>query len=263
MVFSNLKVSKEQRISKALIVGVDKCGAKVFTKILFQHPNIVITEGGGTLNYLKQMSETRDGVVTIGNLPDYFTRKRQPAKIKQEIGPIKIIIAVCNPLKQIVSLFQTLKSKQKIGDNSSLLNLTMFKNSKGNYKGNWSSPLLYPFLYRHHMKPWLHAFTRHKVHVMNDQDLHTELQSLESFLQLPHYYRKEMFYYNEEKQQYCYKHGPNKTKPNDCFPKKEKITSQEGLSNLGPLKNYLRQINRQFFKLMGEKYHFESSWKAQ
>ena len=205
-----------KRFPNAIIIGVKKGGTKALLDMLCSHPIIkgCKTEPqffsfhfqNGLKWYIDQMPFTGEGELTIEKSPNYFNVKLSPQRIyNTTLGRIKLILIVVNPITRAISDYVHIVSLHMKGNPSSSFEEKIVLD---NGTINVQTSEIYKSMYDIHYQRWLEWFKKEQIFVMNGEELITnpasQLSKIEEFLNVPHYFNKEMFHFDDDKGFYCW-----------------------------------------------------------
>ena len=211
-----------KRFPNAIIIGVKKGGTKALLGMLRSHPIIKACKfelqffnfhfENGLKWYIDQMPITREGELTMEK-SNYFSVELSPQRIYDiTLGRIKLILIVRNPITRAISDYVHILNKT--GDPSITFEKKVVLD---NGTINVHTSEICKSMYDIHYQRWLKWFKKEQILVVNGDELITnpasQLTKVEEFLNVPHYFNKEMFQFNNDKGFYCWnklnkKNGP-------------------------------------------------------
>ena len=224
-----------KRFPNAIIIGVKKGGTKALLEMLCFHP---IIKGckiepqffsfhfeNGLKWYIDQMPITGEGELTIEKSPNYFNVELSPQRIYNiTLGRIKLILIVRNPITRAISDYVHILISRKKDPSITFEKKVVLDNGTINVH----TSEIYKSMYDIHYQRWLKWFEKEQIFVVDGDELITnpasQLTKVEEFLNVQHYFNKEMFQFNDRKGFYCWnslskeKGHPQKTDLK-CLPK--------------------------------------------
>ena len=206
----------KKRFPNAIIIGVKKGGTRALIEMLRSHPLIK----GPTIEpqffsfhfenglkwYIDLMPLTKENELTIEKSPDYFNMRLAPERLYNVTSDkIKLILVVRHPITRAISDY--VHFLNNVG------NATMYSSFEKkvilNGTVNSHTSEINKSMYDVHYERWLKWFKKEQILIVNGEELIThpvtELSKVEAFLNLSHYFTKEMFIFNKEKGFYCWK----------------------------------------------------------
>ncbi|CAH1798136.1 unnamed protein product, partial [Owenia fusiformis] len=201
-----------KRAPNTVIVGIQRCGARMLRSLLGAHPSIAAAAGEPhffDLNYsepltwyLRKMPCSSKEQVTIESTPSYFNLA-DPARIYAFNPNMKLILAVCDPVKRTLSDFIY---NQRLGHIPKSRNFEdMIIGSDGDLKSDINivqhSNYLYPLIkYKRH-------FQLNQIYPVDLDSLKIEpwkqLNKIEDYLGVEHVFRQSSFWFNADRNVYC------------------------------------------------------------
>ena len=211
----------KKRFPNAIIIGVKKGGTRALIEMLHSHPLIK----GPTIEpqffsfhfenglkwYIDLMPLTKENELTIEKSPNYFNSKLAPERLYNITSDkIKLILIVRNPITRAISDYVHIVNKD--GKATSSFEEKVVLNGTVNSHTSEISKSMYDV----HYERWLKWFKKEQILVMNGEELithpATEISKVEAFLNVRHYFTKEMFILNQEKGFYCWKNSNGRKK---------------------------------------------------
>ena len=203
----------KKRFPNAIIIGVKKGGTRALIEMLRSHPLIK----GPTIEpqffsfhfenglkwYIDLMPLTKENELTIEKSPNYFNSKLAPERLYNITSDeIKLILIVRNPITRAISDYVHITYKD--GKATGSFEEKVVINGTVNSHTSEISKSMYDV----HYKRWLKWFKKEQILVMNGEELithpATEISKVEAFLNVRHYFTKEMFILNKKKGFYCW-----------------------------------------------------------
>ncbi|KAK0393344.1 hypothetical protein QR680_000161 [Steinernema hermaphroditum] len=209
-----------QRMPDCLIIGVRKGGTRALLDAMALHPMIRVARKEvhffdyndayrkGTEWYREQMPFAEAQQLTVEKTPGYFTSELAPERVYKTNPNIKIILILRDPVVRTISdftqVYYTKKERHKTVpkfenvaflSNSTAIN-TLYKPVRNS-------------LYAEHLKRWLKYFNLSQILILDGDrfitDPFSELQKVETFLNLPHQIDMSQFVFNAEKGFFCFR----------------------------------------------------------
>ena len=213
---ANRKRNSKKRFPNAIIFGVKKGGTRALIEMLNFHPLIKRPKRepqffslhfeNGLKWYIDLMPLTKENELTIEKSPDYFNMRLAPERLYNVTSDkIKLILVVRHPITRAISDY--VHFLNNVG------NATMYSSFEKkvilNGTVNSHTSEINKSMYDVHYERWLKWFKKEQILIVNGEELIThpvtELSKVEAFLNLRHYFTKEMFIFNKEKGFYCWK----------------------------------------------------------
>ncbi|XP_070558757.1 heparan sulfate glucosamine 3-O-sulfotransferase 1-like [Ptychodera flava] len=231
--------SCERRLPNAIIAGVRKCGTSPLMNFLNLHPHVVgpgpephyfdAQYDKGIDWYRYQMPFSAPHQITIEKTPTYFIHPHDvPSKIRMDVSlNVKIIFILCDPVYRLVSdyLEWTIKQpKFSVGMRHKYIAETFEKSViEGDRFGtvNMFNEIVDVGVYVKHLIRWFEYFPPNQILII-DGDLFkvdpiSELQRVETFLELRPFFQSDHFYFDSTKNFFCL-----------AFPNKHCLGSNKG-----------------------------------
>lgn len=195
-----------RHLPKCLIIGFAKCGTYALMSFLSLHPNIVSPNREisfftkhhhkGLGWYRNQMPLSLDNQITIEKTPSYILSYEALSRIRAFNASIKLIISLRDPVTRLQSAFShavaTGKQLQKDFE-AWLQNEDTFTRVVN---------------YEKHVKHVYQLFQPSQILLVAEEQLQNEpmsvMKDVESFLNLPDRFNKDLLVFNSEKGFYCF-----------------------------------------------------------
>ncbi|KAF4106164.1 hypothetical protein G5714_013826 [Onychostoma macrolepis] len=245
----------------SIIIGVRKGGTRALLEMLDIHPDVAAaaTElhffdwdenyAKGFEWYRDQMPYSYPNQITVEKTPGYFTSPVAPARIHAMNSSIRLLLILRDPTERVISdytqvYFNRLENHKPVQAIENMLVKNGALNTR--YKAIQRS------LYDVHMRNWLQHFPLEQIHIVDgDTLIHDplpELQRVERFLHLPPRIVASNFYFNQTKGFYCIRSDGHER----CLHEsKGRPHPPVNSTVLRQLRSYLRQHNRNFYRLIG------------
>ncbi|KAK3731750.1 hypothetical protein RRG08_035419 [Elysia crispata] len=257
---------KKQRFPKALIVGTGKCGTRALIDYLNMHPYVTIAKremhffdrdenwSRGYNWYKSQMPRSYSNQMTIEKSPSYVEHPRTPSAVRRMSKDTYILWVVKDPVVRLMSVMALQD------ENSNLRHAYLEYSRDGKLQIRKEYYPLWRGEYVIHLRRWLRYFPLAQIHVLDGTDLVkdpvTQIQQVESFLQLPPLLGPRNFYFNASKGFYCM--VPFSTTTPQCLGsskgRKHPVINDTVKTMLY---DFFRPYNEQFFKLLGKRFNWE------
>ena len=255
-------------LPKLIIVGFSKCGTAALTLFLSYHPNITIDPDLSreikffNLNYdhgfdwyIQELPCTKPGNIVVERSADYIYQAEVPKRIWGMSAQTKIVIVVCEPIRRLVSEFM-MKVRMGAFKNISIEDYLLDK-TDAKLKLNTAWYPVKQSLYSLHFNRWLHAFPLEQIHVIDGERLKSdpwgEMNTLEKFLHIKHFYQKKYFEFNESKGFFCFNaYGSNQSK---CLGKMKGLKHPDINAKVKTLlQEYYQPYNEKFYKMSQRRF---------
>ena len=172
---------------------------------------------------------------------------------------MKILLIVRDPVQRLISHFTREKYFHKqLFENGNIVGSSM-DNIFLDKEGHLRTKNIYVIesSYFIHLKNWYRSFPSSQIHIIESTELVNNprklLYKVETFLEIEHEIKENVFYFNETKGFYCYIKDGNK----QCMPKhkglKHVVLSKHLLEELT---EYFEPLNKQFFELINKTYNW-------
>ena len=232
----NSRGGKKKRFPDAIIIGAKKCGTSSLLQMLLAHPLIdgppyeVYFFSASQLYdkglewYLSRMPPTSPDQITIEKTPGYFTSDMALNNIYGQSSTVKILLIIRDPIIRSVSDYAwRLSVNTRTNKSTSSYEHYIFDDHTQKISTRPSE--IKVSLYDVYYQKWVEKFGRERIHIVNGDELIrnpvSELHRIETFLDIPHYFSKDIFSYNETKGFYCWRRYDSTgecTKPNlECM----------------------------------------------
>ncbi|KAA0718392.1 Heparan sulfate glucosamine 3-O-sulfotransferase 1 [Triplophysa tibetana] len=255
-----------QHAPHSIIIGVRKGGTRALLEMLDIHPEVAAAATEvhffdwdenyvrGLEWYREQMPYSYPHQITVEKTPGYFTSPAAPARICAMNPSIKLLLILRDPTERVVSdytqvYFNRLENRKPV----QAIERMLVKNGALNtrYKAIQRS------LYDVHMRNWLQYFPLRQIHIVDGdtliRDPLPELQRVERFLDLPPRIHASNFYFNQTKGFYCIRSDGHER----CLHEsKGRPHPPVNGTVLRQLRSYLRQHNRDFYRLIGRTFNW-------
>ncbi|XP_058651961.1 heparan sulfate (glucosamine) 3-O-sulfotransferase 1-like1 [Onychostoma macrolepis] len=251
----------------SIIIGVRKGGTRALLEMLDIHPDVAAaaTElhffdwdenyAKGFEWYRDQMPYSYPNQITVEKTPGYFTSPVAPARIHAMNSSIRLLLILRDPTERVISdytqvYFNRLENHKPVQAIENMLVKNGALNTR--YKAIQRS------LYDVHMRNWLQHFPLEQIHIVDgDTLIHDplpELQRVERFLHLPPRIVASNFYFNQTKGFYCIRSDGHER----CLHEsKGRPHPPVNSTVLRQLRSYLRQHNRNFYRLIGRTFNWQ------
>jgi hypothetical protein len=164
-------------------------------------------------NEMPILCETQPGelnkYVVIEKTPGYFRNVNVPPRVLSYNSKTKIILILRNPLTRLKSEL-THCTVRKAYSSKKFKNCDQFRTSLASWRNEseyLSNKFVRNSLYYIDFRRWLNYFNLTSFHIVDAQEFvrrpWSELNKLETFLNVPNHIQEGMFYYNETKKFYC------------------------------------------------------------
>ena len=205
------------QVPPAILIGVSKSGTGALLSIMEMHPSVDIrrdpTDPGHcyfTLNpkknaawYRRYMSVNK---VTIDQCLGYLDDKNVPQKIYDFDNATKLLIILREPVSRTISQY-TQYVAQNIDNNQIYKTFEEFIFNKWNKVDGGFSHSVHEACYSETLLKWVDRFPREQIHIVDGgrfvSEPYKELRKLEIFLNISHYFNRNMFVFNTKRGFYC------------------------------------------------------------
>ena len=222
----------------------------------------------GTEWYRRQLPYSNENQITIEKTPFYLTDNNSSGKVYELNPRMKIIIAVCDPVVRAVSFYMQLKvngdlGKMKGKNETEFFQKALYGKNKNNlkriYPNEKNNILLKHGFYYTYLLDWLKYFPLEQILLVNGdrfkKEPYTEIDKLQSFLNLEPLIKKEHFVYKKDKGFFCLKE-PTTTKVkcmrDSGIQHKGRKHPSIDLEILNDIREIYKTSNQKFFKLINE-----------
>lgn len=211
-----------RRFPSALIIGVKKGGTRALISMLSKHPKIAIAQHEvqyfsynyhrGRQWYIQQMPFTTRDAISMEKSPNYFSIDEVPERVYYQSKKVKLILIVRNPLDRAVSDYvqyvsddwaETNHGKQQVPpkfESMVLKNWRVITADRNHF--------IQRSLYDKDYMRWRKYFKKSQILVVNGDELVSNpvsiLKKVENFLNVPTFFKDDMFVFDEEKGFYCW-----------------------------------------------------------
>lgn len=267
-----------QKLPEAIIIGSKKCGTRALLKFIGAHPNV--SAAGAEVHffdrfyhmgqdwYRDQMPLSSENQITIEKTPKYFVDKHAPRRVYRMNPKIKLIVVLRDPVERTISEYvqsrenrlkkraahrRLIRSHYTLNDSAVIHQMIYDENNDIKLE----KPMIRNSLYASHLKNWLKYFPLEQFVFINGATLvkspSTEMNKLETFLELPQIFTKDHFIHNKRKGFPCiYKplNSDNIKCLNEMKGRKHPIVSNKILADLH---NLYEPYNQQFFNMINQK----------
>ncbi len=204
------------------------------------------------------MPLSRSGQVTIEKTPGYLYSKEAPQRMHKMNRDLKLILIVRQPFERTVSCFlQKIYLKEKAGKsyNVRFEDTVMDKYGRVDEDEN----CIRNSLYANHLVRWLEYFPMKQIHIVDGDNLTKdpaeELQGVERYLGVRHFFETSMFDFNEEKGFYCLRReGEEEFCMNE---QKGRPHPQVDGAVKTKLLEYFKQYNELLYRMVGRNFNWE------
>uniref|UniRef100_UPI00398F8933 heparan sulfate glucosamine 3-O-sulfotransferase 1-like n=1 Tax=Pristiophorus japonicus TaxID=55135 RepID=UPI00398F8933 len=254
------------QVPQTIIIGVRKGGTRALLEMLNIHPGIVVAKAEvhffdwdenyqkGLGWYCEQMPVSVPGQITVEKTPGYFTSLKAPGRIHDMSSSIRLLLIVRDPAQRVISDYtQVLYNRKERHKPYEPVEEILVRNGRLNAKYKAVQRSLYDV----HTATWLQLFPLHQIHIVDGdvliRDPLSELQKVESFLQLPPRIKPSNLYFNQTKGFYCL-HAAGRER---CLDQsKGRPHPAVNGTVLGQLCHYFREHNRNFFRMVGRTFNW-------
>ncbi|KAL4240032.1 Heparan sulfate glucosamine 3-O-sulfotransferase 5 [Mactra antiquata] len=260
----------EKRLPQAILVGSQKCGTSALFKFLDHHPRLAVCNRPPEVHYFdwnykqslewyrEKMPCSTPDQITMERTPAYFYSSDVAKRIKQMNDRIKLLILLKDPIEMCGSLYAMWKSFNSSDKllGKSFEELLTIKKDTGEAKINTTSHMIKLATYVDHIEKWLAVFDRGQILFLDgtsfDHQPQKELQKIERFLRVEHFFTEKHFIYNSTKGKYCY--TPNGKNMQCMNSKKGREHPPISDAILGKLKEYFKKYDAELEKMTGERF---------
>ena len=248
-----------------LIIGVQRAATMSLYRYLIQHPQICVTHycretyyfdvpenyGKGYGWYLKHFpSKLRKGnKLTFEASPSYIYHKYIPQLIKQDLGDIKMIVILRNPVDRAYSAWQMYHSYSALPHLRDRVDERSFKEAIEQEFNPEFSTAQYPYnyidrgKYIDQLKNYYQYFERESILVLNFeqfcQDLSLTLDNICDFLSIEHFSSEAIEQFKNDKSAVA-----------------KYVRSPGDAEVLEKLKSYFEPFNQKLYDLLGQSYNW-------
>jgi len=206
-----------KRTPDTIIFGARKGGTRALIEFLKLNPKVKATNievhyfdkhyEKGLDWYVSNMREVVPGAgeIAVEKTPGYFHTSYVPARVAEMDPNIKLLLILRNPVKRMISDYNQFRARHMDeGKTYPSLEEKLFT-SEGQINTNYK--VLQRSIYHKHMRPWLLHFPREQIHIVDGEKFirtpWTELQKVETFLNLTSVLTQDNFFFNGTKGFYC------------------------------------------------------------
>lgn len=251
----------KRRLPQAIIIGVPKAGTTALIRFLDHHPDVAAAHGEpdfftdhyhrGLKYYVSRMPKSTRHQITIEKSPGYFNKHDAIHRMKAMNDSLRLIVVVRDPVERLVSAFKYLKV---IGEVKKRMAFEQWIKHATRQHGAVDMGR-----YARHLRKWTKAFGDEQIYVVDGQrfaaDPFPELHAIESFLGLRHFFKREMFIYEEEKGFFCF---VRKNGRDDCLDETKGIPHPPVNETLiAELRQFYAPLNRDFFEFLGREFGWD------
>ena len=277
---SNQVFNLTQKLPSALIIGAAKCGTSTILEFLSAHPAVVTKFEArffdhyydrGVEWYLRQMPLSSTHQITLEKTPDYFVVKDVPARVFKLNPRMKLIVVLRDPVTRVISHYVHLKTEawHDFVNDTRRFNLTdseriaeliysLKEHEEGKSKGEICAEcdLVRQSLYYDHIERWLEYFPLEQFVFVNGARLctepSTEIDKMQSFLDLEPCISREHFVFVPAKRFYCIR-KPLQSSQLKCMGD-DKGRKHPAIDSaiIDDLRMFYRASNRKLFNLINE-----------
>ena len=264
---------KRPRLPKALIIGFSKCGTAALRTFLTIHPDVVspipelryftLYHSKGLEWYRKQMPPSTEQQLTIEKTPAYIRTNESLQRIHEYNPKVKLIAIVRDPIVRLQSQFAHVFSHTEV---------------KPPFKKWWSEKphdqrIINFSNYAEDIRQVYSLFPKDQLLVLSEDDMERDplsvLKEAEEFLQLRPAFTNDMFVFDKTKGFHCF-NTRSKLFPRvlrlvqvnrftGCLgSEKGREHPEIGEAYLKHLKDVIRPLNEDLFKLIGKKFEWDN-----
>ncbi|CAH1800961.1 unnamed protein product [Owenia fusiformis] len=264
---------KSKRLPGLLVIGVQKCGTGALKNFLNAHPNMASSPGEHHFFntfyreshvdekiklkdqildvYLPSMPKTAENVMAFDKTPEYFDMS-DPLHIYRMNPRIKLIIVICDPVRRSQSSYAHHYSAERYTE--SYLKYAISKNGSVNTEESF----IFRGRYDKALERYLAIFPREQILILDKAYFKTHpllvMNQVESFLNIPKFFTRYMFYYDGKYGYFCLAYTPwgfrggcqGKGKYNTHAVLAEDVVKK--------LQLYYKPFNDRFMDLAGSEY---------
>ena len=270
---SKTSPERRPRLPKALIIGFSKCGTAALRTFLTIHPDVVspilelryftLYYSKGPEWYRKQMPLSTEQQLTIEKTPSYIMTNESLRRIHDFDPKVKLIVIVRDPIVRLQSQYAHVFSHSDV--------TTSFKKW---WSAKPDDKSVYHFCdYAKYIRQVYKLFPREQVLVLSEDDMERNplpvLKEAEAFLELRPAYSNDMFVFDKSKGFYCF------NTHSELFPRVLRLVKVNrttgclggdkgrehppiGKDFLEHLKEVIRPLNEDLFKLIGKRFQWDN-----
>ena len=263
LVNTNTSTGIQKSPVAAIIIGVKKGGTRALISMIGEHPNIKTARGEvhffdrdlnykkGLNWYIRKLPHTSAGEIAVEKTPSYFIGPKVPGRIAQMSKTVKLILIVRDPVTRAISDYTQLDAKKQRKKRIRLsFDKSIFK-LDGTFRQ--SSSIIKVSLYDVHYKRWLQHFPKDQILIVSGDRLITdpvkEVTRVEQFLNVPSYFKPDMFYFNETKGFYCWKRAISNTKVRCLGSSKGRKHPEVSEKTISKLRQFFKPHMKEFCML--------------
>ena len=193
--------------------------------------------------------------ITIEKSPSYFITEEVPQRIYNMSSTVKLLLVVRDPIQRAISDHVQSLSNGKVRT----LEQRIMKEKEPS-EIDPESYVIKIGLYAKHFQRWLDAFSRSQILVVSGEDLVTKpadvMSNVQEFLNLEKVVNEDNFFFNETKGFPCLKRDPKEPVSRCLSESKGRPHPDVNPVTVEKLKNFYRQYNEQFYKLVNVDFHW-------
>ena len=196
--------------------------------------------------------------LTLDSTPGYFHTPEVPERMRRLVSKSRLLIIVRDPVIRAISDWYQLDLKAVLHGKPSIPFEKQAITANGHVNTDYQ--VLQRSHYNVHLRRWLDYFSPRRIHIVDGDGFrrnpYAELVLIEEFLQLPKYFRRDLFYFNETKGFYCMRMSGGVDK---CLNQSKGRTHPEiDPEVIGKLKKYFWKYNERFYKTAGREFTWNS-----
>ena len=261
----------EQRLPKALIIGIRKGGTRALINSLSRHPNVracyrelhffdrLENYHLGLDWYKAQMPLSLRNQITVEKTPAYFVTDDAPRLVHQMSSSVKLVVVVRDPTVRAISDYAQLSDKT----HGNLRPFEEYVTEDSQHRVLRAlSTIVTTGLYVNHLRRWLEYFPLEQIHFVNGEELVKnpvhEMKSVEEFLGLEPFIDEKLYYFNETKGFPCLvpvsQEGDDKAKSGCLSETKGRPHPPINDDVITLLRDFYRPSNIEFYKVVGKNF---------
>ena len=256
----------KRRLPDVILAGCEKCGSGALFFFLTFHPDVKPVEQEihffdkdenyqKGLNWYKTIFPPRSQhQIGIDRSPTYWYNENVPRRIHYMDSSTKIIVIVCEPVKK--AILQKPQVHFKEGTNVQTLEERVINHVTGEVDA--SALGVKEGMYYMHLQKWMKWFPLKQIHFVDGErlliDPVSELQKLEAFLNITHYFNNNLIFFDSDKRHFCV--NKNSTKTNRCLEDKDITHPNVDPSLKQKLANFFKPLNERFMRTIGQRFNW-------
>ncbi|XP_071852995.1 heparan sulfate glucosamine 3-O-sulfotransferase 6-like [Apostichopus japonicus] len=274
-----------QKLPNLLGIGVKKSGTNAFEHFIKQHPLIKVPVDAKELHYFDQhynrgikyykasLPICNATEISFEKTPKYFVTDTAPTNIAKDISPdTKFILCVRDPVERALSDWRhekivQLRKKRRYkcmgctskSEGVAFVQAVLTKTGSVDAK----NVIVDTSNYARHFEKWLKVFSRDQFLIVKEEEISRTpfkvIREAEEFLDVPGFFREDMFVFENDKKRYCFK-STRREINSSCPPINSPSVPKPEISGevVQKLRDFYRPHNRRFEELTGMNFSWSN-----